>query len=1022
MKKLSTLLIAIFTAIAAQAYDVVVDGIAYNLNGSEAEVTNHSSGSSNGDYYIGDITIPSSIEYDGNKYDVTAIGMRAFYGCKSLTSISIPNSITSIGTYAFYNCSILTSIKIPESVTTIGLYSFSRCTDLGSINIPNGVTTIGSYAFSECGNLTSIQLPNSVTTIGSSAFYKCVNLDSIIIPEGVTTISKYTFSNCDKLLSVQLPNSVTTIDDQAFYACKSLSSFNIPEGVTSIGYMAFTACFNLNYVTIPNSTELIGDRAFLNPDLIITFKGEEPPTFGGLINCYVANVPAESLDEYRTALSFLNPYDVITAKTTTFEIKTSALDNAAGIFSKIGEENTNNVVNLKIEGSINSYDVIFIRKMLHLRSLDLSEASIVACDYPYYDNCKTSNNVIGESFLYNMTQIQELKLPQNITEIDKNAFSKTNIQSIILPERLERIGFFAFEGCESLSKVSFNPNLKEIKSCAFQYCINLNSISLPTSLETIGNSAFLGCGNLTEVKIPESIRSIGDGAFSGCNLNDVYVWTVIPTSINQNTFDADTYQSATLHVPETSYQNYYWNTQWSQFQNLTYFNEPYTYFYIADDDLIVDENTPRLPGDPDADINGGGGLVVDGDENQGLGDVNLDADGENSGSIIGGDSGTTESGSNINMNNLAIRIPVQANRWYFFCFPFDFSRDNISYDGLSVWRWYDGQHRAEHHGDAWKNFDGDTFSKWHGYIFQGTKSGMLVINIPKAAIGGKRSIVELVKSWSEQVRDANWNLIGNPYTSFFDMQGMELDSPVTVWDGSKYQAYSPWDDDYTFYPFQAFFTQGEGKCEFDPDYRQTSKQHQNKGNRVARRSAERRINRAPALDRLVVNLELTDGSETDRTRVVFNESSKASYEQSLDAAKFTVADVPQLYSLDMSGNVYAINERPTGDGFVRLGFSVPAAGEYIINAVRSDCNMILRDLSTGKEVEISSESYTFSAKAGQDNDRFLLVKKDQTGINSVEAEKDAENVDLYNLRGIRVDNNDAPAGVYITSDGQKLIR
>ena len=476
-------------------------------------------------------------------------------------------------------------------------------------------------------------------------------------------------------------------------------------------------------------------------------------------------------------------------------------------------------------------------------------------------------------------------------------------------------------------------------------------------------------------------------------------------------------------MPETSFQNYYFNTQWGQFQHLTSFNEPYTYFYIDDDDLIIDDGTARLPGDPDADINGGGGLVVDGDENQGLGDVNLDADGEDAGSIIGGDSGTTDSGANININNLAVRIPVRANRWYFFCFPFDISRENIAYDGLSVWRWYDGEWRALHHSGAWKDFEGDTFSKWRGYIFQGTKDGMLVINIPKVAIGGTRSIIELVKAWSEEARDANWNLIGNPYTSFFDMQGMDFDSPVTVWDGSKYEAYSPWDDDYTFYPFQAFFTQGDGNAEFDPDYRQTNRQRQDKNNRVGRRAAMRRADRAPSNDRQVINLELTDGTATDRTRVVFNESSTLAYDQRLDAAKFNSTDVVQLYSLDNGGNTYSINERPLGDGTVLLGISTPESGQYTISATRSDCDMILRDLAAGKDIDISLMPYTFTAGKGTDNGRFVLMKKDTMGINAVDASAETStDTDLYDMRGVRVDRDDASTGVYVTSNGRKVVR
>ena len=50
----------------------------------------------------------------------TIIGSYAFWKCKSLISITIPNSITKIGEGAFYKCSSLTNITIPNSVTIIG--------------------------------------------------------------------------------------------------------------------------------------------------------------------------------------------------------------------------------------------------------------------------------------------------------------------------------------------------------------------------------------------------------------------------------------------------------------------------------------------------------------------------------------------------------------------------------------------------------------------------------------------------------------------------------------------------------------------------------------------------------------------------------------------------------------------------------------------------------------------------------------------------------------------------------------
>ena len=116
------------------------------------------------------------ISFDG---PVTTIGNQAFFKCKSLTTVTIPNSVTMIGNYAFYGCISLTSVTIPNSVTTIGNNAFTFCDNLTSITIPNSVTKIGSAAFNSCPSLTSVTIGDSVTTIGDYAFHPCKNLTSV---------------------------------------------------------------------------------------------------------------------------------------------------------------------------------------------------------------------------------------------------------------------------------------------------------------------------------------------------------------------------------------------------------------------------------------------------------------------------------------------------------------------------------------------------------------------------------------------------------------------------------------------------------------------------------------------------------------------------------------------------------------------------------------------------------------------------------------------------------------------------
>lgn len=134
------------------------------------------------------VIIPETVEYNGQTYTVTALDAGSytsgpFYSTRStLVSITIPKTISSIANYSFYGTALTKIIFAEDSqLTSIGISAFESCRSLASITIPNTVTNIGMYAFRFCNSLTSLVIPENVATIGQSAFDSCGSLTNITV-------------------------------------------------------------------------------------------------------------------------------------------------------------------------------------------------------------------------------------------------------------------------------------------------------------------------------------------------------------------------------------------------------------------------------------------------------------------------------------------------------------------------------------------------------------------------------------------------------------------------------------------------------------------------------------------------------------------------------------------------------------------------------------------------------------------------------------------------------------------------
>lgn len=146
--------------------------------------------------YCGDdkeVVVPSEI----NGCPVTKIGEYAFFNCRFLKKVELPDSLISICQCAFYDCKSLKSIVLPKRLKTIKSYTFYSCTSLEKVEIPNSVTEIGIYAFENCISLKAITIPDSVTKISDYAFNLCENLNYIFYKG---EIGKKTLGNCNAVV------------------------------------------------------------------------------------------------------------------------------------------------------------------------------------------------------------------------------------------------------------------------------------------------------------------------------------------------------------------------------------------------------------------------------------------------------------------------------------------------------------------------------------------------------------------------------------------------------------------------------------------------------------------------------------------------------------------------------------------------------------------------------------------------------------------------------------------------------
>ena len=159
---------------------------------------------------------------DGLLYN--ADGTELLFCPRGRTTASVQKGTERIGDYAFFYCRVLEEVSLPDTLKVIGANSFSICDSLTEVSIPSGVETIGESAFSSDAALTKLTLPNTVKEIGAKAFLN-TGLVTLEIPGSVQSLGAQALAYNTALTSVTIPSSVTQLGAELFLNSDSVTVY-----------------------------------------------------------------------------------------------------------------------------------------------------------------------------------------------------------------------------------------------------------------------------------------------------------------------------------------------------------------------------------------------------------------------------------------------------------------------------------------------------------------------------------------------------------------------------------------------------------------------------------------------------------------------------------------------------------------------------------------------------------------------------------------------------------------------------
>ncbi len=416
------------------------------------------------------------------------VNIRSINGTMSGTSMASPHVAAAVAILKGYNKEITKEQAVEilkENAVDLGTKGWDHKFGYGFISFAN-------LTYCEC-NCNSCYIINCSGCACVSCKYKDLtkNVTNIVVDKLV--LEKYNYGSISNLINTELK-----IYQGSSYVVRKILNL---EDVTITGYDPYkytSQTITITYAgksvtyTLPSTTQAESFWKYTvisGNNIKLTGMKSEPVYRLYLpekVDNYVVTTIGNELFKNANLLDVTAPSSITTIEAQAFA--------GSGITKFVSSAS---LLNLNAKAFSKAYDLESVTAPVVFKGND-------AFEYCYgLKNVTISgtNTSIPYGTFYLCTNLENVAIPNGITQIGEYAFTNTYIKTLTLPSSLTKIEAYAFANCFNLRTVSFPNNITTIGSLAFTSCANMSSLYIPEKLVNISDNTFKGCTGLESITV-----------------------------------------------------------------------------------------------------------------------------------------------------------------------------------------------------------------------------------------------------------------------------------------------------------------------------------------------------------------------------------------------------------------------------------------------------------------------------------------------------------------------------------------